>query len=206
MIFMCSRGRREYLERFFKLSSPILQGTVLIDDDDDSYKDFELPYYWRFLEGKRGPVSELLNRAFERFPDEPYYAVVCDDMVYLTPDWDVVLSQACVPNLVSWGDDGKKGRNLCTSFFIGGDLVRKLGFLAHPGTGHLYTDTIWWMIASGSGLGRYRPEVKFTHTKIFDQTFRERSISGDPEKFEKIRSEIPELTRKALDGYSSNIA
>ena len=199
MIFICSRGREAPLSKFFNISLPSLPGRVLIDDDDETYKDFDLPEGWEFVVGKRAPVAQLLNRAYNLYPEEQFYAVVCDDMVYTTANWDQRLSDACGTRYVSWGDDGRWGKQLCTSFFVGGDLVRKMGWLAHPGTGHLYTDTIWWMIASGAKLGKYVPEVKFKHTKIMDKTFRERSISGDAEAFERLRTcEIPQLTLKAL--------
>lgn len=198
MIFVCSRGRRESLERFFCMSKPTLPGRVLIDDDDHSYEGMELPEGWKFLSGTRAPVTTLLNRAFESMPNEPFYAVVCDDMVYQTPDWDVTLAAECVPKYVAWGDDGRRGAGLCTSFFVGGHLVRSMGWLAHPGTGHLYTDTIWWAIAKGADIARYVPSVEFRHNKILDDTFRERSIVGDAKAFNgMLDKEIPALAERA---------
>ena len=200
MIFICSRGRKHRLQEFFRVSKPTLPGRILIDDDDDSYAEFELPQGWEFIVGKRGPTTRILNSAFRMYPCEDYYGVVCDDMVYTTPNWDVVLSTECLPHFVSWGNDGRSGKNLCTSFFIGGDLVRKFGWLVYPEFGHLYGDTVWWMIARGSGLAKYRGDVKFTHTKVLDKTYVERSIAGDASKFEHIRGTIvPILIKQASE-------
>ena len=197
MIFVCSRGRRKTVETFFSVSQPMLCGRVLIDDDDPSYEGMSLPANWSFLSGKRAPVTRILNRAYEAMPKEPFYAVICDDMVYLSDDWDLKLSEAAGSRYVAWGDDGRWGKKLCTSFFIGGDLIRKMGWLVHPAVGHLYGDTIWWMIASAAGIGRYLPEVQFRHHKIVDRTFKERRIANDAETFARLRFDIPELTKRA---------
>ena len=208
MIFMCSRGRRELLQKFMDVSQPRLEGRVLIDDDDNSYDGMKLPHGWDFVVGKRGSVTEILNRAFKKFPDEPYYAVICDDMLYTdpVPGWDALLSAAAAPRYVSWGDDGRFSERLCTSFWVGGDLVRAFGWLQHPDIGHLYADTVWWTIARGAKIARYLPEVSYRHHKVMDRTFAERSIQGDATTFERLRmTEIPFLTRKAHDlGHTVN--
>ena len=198
MIFVCSRGRRESLCRFFMISKPSLAGRVLIDDDDPTYEGMELPTGWKFVSGPRGPVTQILNRAFESMPKEPFYGVICDDMVYQTQGWDISLSEKCQPKFVAWGDDGRRGPTLCTSFFVGGDLVRHFGWLVHPKTGHLYGDTIWWAIARGADIARYDPSVQFRHHKIYDKTYLQRRIHGDAESFKSmIDAEIPDLALRA---------
>jgi hypothetical protein len=186
MIFVPSRGRRKPLERFFRESAPVLAGRVLIDDDDiDTYLDVVLPGGWMFLAGERVGAAKSLNRGFKLFPDEPFYGV-CGDDVVCTKDWDVILSEACQPDKVSWGDDGKFGERLGTTFFVGGDLVRKMGWLAHPDFGHLYVDRIWWEIGQGSGKKSYHPEVKTAHLNVHDETYRQRAVGKDHQTFPKL--------------------
>jgi hypothetical protein len=201
MIFICSRGRRNLLEMFFKVSQPKLEGRVLIDDDDPSYKGMTLPLGWEFEVGQRDSTSRILNRAFENHPNEPYYGVICDDMIYIEPNpgWDGLLAGACTPKYLAWGNDGRFQEKLCPSFFVGGDLVRLMGWLVHPEIGHLYGDTVWWMISRGSKLSKYLPEVQYRHNKVMDRTFLERRIQGDASTFERLRlEEIPQLTHKAF--------
>ena len=201
MIFVCSRKRRHSLSRFIHMSRPRLPGRVLIDDDDGSYDGMELPPGWRYFMGERKSTIEILNRAFRHFPDEPFYAVVCDDMVYQTKDWDKILSESCGTNHVAWGSDGRWNSSLCTSFFIGGELARRMGWLVHPGFGHLYADQLWWEIATRAGISRYHPEVTFEHRKVADETFLQRRITGDREKFKEVmESEISELVERAKNG------
>ena len=198
MIFVQSRGRRKSLERFFEVGKPTETGRVLIDEDDRSYDGMTLPKGWEFFVRPRDSSSKILNRAFKEWPDEPYYGQIGDDYVCST-GWDCILGNAATPKYISWGDDGRWGNRLCTSFFVGGDLVRKFGWFAHPELEHLYVDSIWWMIAKGSGLGKYCPEVKVQHLNVKDQTYRERRVKGDHRMFEFLRmGEVGTLTELAL--------
>ena len=198
MMFLASRGRRQSLERFFGFSRPHLEGRVLIDEDDPSYDGMELPEGWKFFVRPRDKTSAILNRAFLSFPNEPFYGVLCDDMAYSPEGWDEILAEAATPKYVAWGDDGRWGPKLCTSFFIGGDLARAFGWIAHPSFGHLYVDSVWWMIAKGAGIARYRKDVKATHRNVKDKTYLERSIGNDHETFSTVRDQdVPQLTLKA---------
>lgn len=199
MIFLQSRKRRQSLERFFSFSKPTERGCVLIDDDDDSYEGMSLPAGWGFHQAPRASVVIILNRAFQAYPNEPYYAQIGDDYVCQPEGWDKVLGDACGSHNIAWGDDGRFGPKLCTSFFVGGDLVRKLGFIAHPSFGHLYVDTVWWSIAKGAGIGRYHPEISTKHLKLIDKTYHERTVQGDYETFNKLREkELSELINIAV--------
>lgn len=189
MIFVPSRGRRAGIERFFKECNPSLPGRVLIDEDDRSYDDMSLPDGWEFFVRPRDKTTVIINRAFHEFPKEPFYAVVGDDMMCKPPDWDLELAQSCGSKCVSWGDDGRWGSKLCPSFFVGGDLVRHMGWLVHPMFGHLYGDTVWWMIARGAGIARYRPDITIHHYNVKDKTYLERQVRGDHEAFEYLRTE-----------------
>lgn len=182
------------MERFFGESIPEFGGRVLIDEDDvDTYSGMVLPEGWAFEAGERVGAARTLNRGFKAYPDEPWYAVVADDVV-CKGRWDSVLSLACLPDKIAWGDDGRWGEGLCTTFFLGGDLVRRMGWISPPGFGHLFVDRVWWEIALRSGLGRYHPEIKTSHFNIHDETYFERAIRGDAGAFE-------ELKKKGLNDY-----
>ncbi len=198
MIFIQSRGRRKSLDRFFSFSKPTMRGRVLIDDDDDSYESMVLPDGWEFYVRSRDSSSKILNRAFEQWHDEPFYAQIGDDYICKPEGWDKTLGKAAGSYHIAWGNDGRWGNRLCTSFFVGGDLVRKMGWFAHPELKHLYVDSVWWMIAKGAGLSRYCPEVRVEHLNVKDKTYQERRIKGDHEMFEKLRREsIGALTKLA---------
>lgn len=187
MIFVPTRGRRALLEEFFSVSAPSLPGYVVIDDDDRSYDGMTLPEGWLWLIGPRAPLVQIVNRAFRAFPDERFYAVVGDDMRFERPSWDRALAEEAGAANIAWGDDGVKGARLCACAFIGGELVRRMGWLAHPAFGHLYADTVWHSIANATGRARYRPDIRFRHLRVEDRTFAERSIAGDKAIFEQLK-------------------
>lgn len=177
----------------------MLPGRVLIDEDDrGTYAGMQLPRNWDWMIGERAGLVEIQNRAWRSFPDEPWYAVCGDDLRFTPPGWDSILSTAAGRHHVAWADDGVKRDRLCTAYFVGGDLVRAMGWLAHPAFGHLYADTVWWEIATRGGLARYQPQVKMRHIRLPDRTFAERRIAGDRERFIELRSSsLPALIEKA---------
>lgn len=198
MIFVQSRNRRASLERFFDVSKPQMEGRVLIDADDDSYDGMTLPDGWSFFQEPRDSCSAILNRAYRKWPNEPFYGQIGDDYVCKPYGWDVMLAEAASFNHIAWGDDGRWGNKLCTSFFVGGTLVRMFDWFAHPMLEHLYVDSVWWMIAKGAGISKYRPEISTTHINVKDQTYRERRVSNDHVTFSKLRGEpIDELINLA---------
>ena len=186
MIFVPSRRRRGALKRFFDLGRPRLAGIVLTDDDDTTYDDFELPEKWSFERAPRGSLVEIINRAWENHPNEAFYAVVGDDMIGEPAGWDETLAAAATPDRLAWGDDGRWGAELCAAFFVGGDLTRKVGFLAPRCFGHLYTDRVWWDIAQATGRADYRPGVSMKHDIVRDATYAERKIRGDAGTYQRI--------------------
>lgn len=200
MIFVPSRNRRESLQRFFDVSQPALPGRVLIDDDDKSYEGMTLPDGWDFMVAPRQSTSARLNLGYDHFRNEEFYAVIGDDYVCRPKGWDGMLAESCGFSKISWGNDGRWGERLCTSFFIGGELVRMFDWMAHPELEHLYVDSVWWMIAKGSGLARYRPDVETKHINVKDATYRERRMQHDHKTFTRLRNEeIGKLIDLAAD-------
>lgn len=200
MIFLPSRGRPKLLERFFRESRPRLPGLVLLDEDDAaSYDAVALPPHWRKFVRPRAPLVEIFNRAWSALPMEPWYGMLGDDIVCGPDYWDVDLAGAAIPDRVAWGDDGINGLKLGTFFFVGGELVRRIGWLQHPALGHLYADAVWNRIAIGAGIATYNAGIRTTHLRVQDATYRERCKNGDPEAFERIMAqELPGLVDKAL--------
>lgn len=167
MLFLPTRGRKASLERFIhyyketKATEPV---AVLIDDDDfETYKDVVLPDHWHKLEfPKTGSAVDQANRAFEKFPNEEYYAMLADDVVPETTEWDKLLKEACLKHNVAWANDGIQGDKLATHYFVKGELIRKLGWFAYPNCKRWYGDNIWTDLAKLIGY-KYLPEVKLSH-------------------------------------------
>lgn len=164
MHLLPSRSRPDWLARFFALSRPQQPGIVIIDPDQASlYEAVRLPDGWRRLvmPTVRAGYVKCVNAAFESAPAEPWYSLVGDDLIGRTPGWDTELGRMATPNRIAWGNDLVKG--LCTQPFVGGDLVRAVGWFGHPALGHLWCDTVWSDIAIGLGIGTYRPDIITEH-------------------------------------------
>lgn len=191
MIVIPSRGRPDSLARFFTHSQPTERGVVLLDDDDvQQYQYIVLPKGWSIMTGPRAGYVAWMNRAFERFPNEPWYACFGDDLLCEPLGWDTALARAAGQNFIAYGDDRINGQAASCFPFIGGDLVRRVGWLSYPRLGHLYCDTIWGEIGKGLGLLNYHPEITTEHLhwsvekQPYDQTAQERPTAGDKETFE----------------------
>lgn len=176
------------LQRFLDSGKPTLPGVVVLDEDDAlNYSDVSLPPLWGRLIFKRDCVTNHLNKVFSIFPNEDFYGFAADDLV---PEegWDVFLSKRCEDIYIAYGDDGIQGEKLCTHSFIGGDLIRKVGWMQYPKVKHLYGDTVWKTIGSELGLLRYYPEIKTTHLHFsnggtYDKTYAERHCGNDESAF-----------------------
>lgn len=168
MILLPTRGRRQRLETDFLAGYKATGATepvfLLLDDDDyHNYSDFPLPSNWWSRVYPRARCIEQVNRAFRDFPNERYYAVMTDDVVPETPGWDQELKRACQPHYVAWGNDGYWGYQVAGLPFIGGDLVRFLGWVLHPGFQHYFSDCVTAEIAISAGLDRYRDDIVTRH-------------------------------------------
>lgn len=186
MIVLPSRGRAASLWQFFEVSQPQEPGVIMLDDDDvHNYVGYMIPGHWQFMIGKRAGYVELLNRAFRQFPNEPWYAYGGDDVRCAPVGWDTFLAQAAGADAVAYGDDKINGERACCLPFIGGELVRRVGWLGYPALSHLYCDTVWRDIGTKLGVLRYFPEIVTEHLhwstgkQPYDQTAQERKTTGD---------------------------
>lgn len=148
-----------------------------------------MPNGWSALIGPRAGYVALLNRAFACFPNEPWYACWGDDVLCRPAGWDTYLAKSADSDRIAFGDDCINGERTCCLPFIGGDLVRKVGWLAYPKLNHLYCDTVWHAIGQALGVLSYHPEIITEHChwstgkQPYDLTAQERNIAGDREAY-----------------------
>jgi hypothetical protein len=175
MILFPTRSRAWALQRFidnYKVTGATLPVMVIIDTDNtDHYKGVigNLPEgFTIFYNSVIRNLRDAVNLAFQFYPNEDYYGIVADDIVPHTDEWDVKLAEACKPHYIAWPNDGIWGKQnhnpeLPTHPFIGGDLVRALGWIISPYTQRHCADFVWRDLADELGIGKPMSDIFLQH-------------------------------------------
>lgn len=201
MIVLPTKYRPLALKRFVRVyndTGGTLPIHVVFDAADASrYNDIETPHHWKRVSVTAGtPIGFIFDKMFRKYPNEPYYGMIADDVLPETDRWDVLMSEACCPDKIVWGCDEIQNEKLAVHPFIGGDLVRKLGWWSAPGLKHWFVDNVWTNLAHSLNCGVYMPEVKMTHLhpvngrRSVDRTDREQpNHMADQVTYEKFMKE-----------------
>lgn len=160
---------------------------VCVDADDlllPQVEEMDLPDGWHIVVGRRGPLSDIYNDAYERNKGSPWFGFIADDVVPITNNWDSILIDAAGSNGMSVPAGGETTGG-CPHFVLGGGLVHSVGWLSLPGLDRLYIDTAWGTIAKSRGVYREIHNVKLEHRhfsngKAFlDETYRKHHKAQD---------------------------
>jgi len=127
------------------------------------YQALSWPKMFKFYDSDAKGCGEALNDFFERHPDEEFYGFIADDIVLRTRGGCELLQSLAAPFFVAYPNDCLQRWKMATHFCIGGDLVREVGWFAHPEMEHGEIDVVWYNIATHCGLLRYEPRVIFQH-------------------------------------------
>lgn len=199
-----SRNRPHLVERIFSKVTPAEKGIIAIDNDQAGlYRHVKLPTNWTLDISPKAFFGPKNNAVLARYPSEPWYGSMNDDMLPETQGWDSILPKAAGPWGIAWGDDRYGGRAGCVAF--GGELIRALGFICAPGVLHFFNDDAHEIIARELEIGRYVPEVVVPHLHFTngkaeqDATYRDRPGHGaDRKAFQHWRDTDWPQTRKRL--------
>lgn len=200
MWFLPSRSRPSSLKRFFmhyELTKADSEGVVWIDEDDaHNYDSVEVPAKWVKITSprKKGGTGALTNAFYNMFPDEPWYGLLADDVIPRTKNWDAKLIEAAGADGVSYGEDGIErfvdGVRHCSHPCVGGDRVRKNGWLALPGCERTYIDDALRESAKRDNKLFFLPDIFIEHMHFsngkspMDKTYEKNSVNKDKEIFD----------------------
>lgn len=184
MLILPTKGRPESLKRFiaaYNATGGTLPISVILDADDAyRYASIVLPEHWKRVSVPTGTtLGGIFAKVFQKYPYEAFYGMVADDVIPSSQGWDVIMSDTCQPDKIVWGLDDLQNENLPVHPFIGGDLVRKLGWWAAPGLNHWFVDNVWKNVADALGCGVYLSDVQMPHHHYInglapmDRTYRE---------------------------------
>lgn len=138
---------------------------VFIQGNSEMYEGIEYPDTWAIevLDKNIGLVAAL-NKGFEKFPNERWYGIICDDQIPQEEQWDRKLFEHLTPwNMVSTVDTLNKNDWRMSGIPIyGGDLIRACGFIMPPCTWHICGDD-WWELVGKTCGNWVKADVKSTH-------------------------------------------
>lgn len=117
--------------------------------------------YTDFTFCSEGTVTEAINIMFNANPDYDFYMILNDDIEFMTPLWDIKLTQN--KGNISYGDDLLQGKNLCTFPMLDGDIARAVGWLQLPTLNKFCGDVVWRTIGQSLNILEYHPEVIIKH-------------------------------------------
>lgn len=137
----------------------------ILDQNDPQLKE-----YRELLAGRETLIlpeyhtSKKLNVAFDKNPNEPAYGFLGDDLLLPEdPEWSSILASSVPRHGLAFCDDGIHGPRLPTHPVLCGDLVRALGWFAHPCFHHNGIDIVWREIAYAFGGCTYVMDISFSH-------------------------------------------
>lgn len=208
MWVFATRSRLENCKRFIKAwneTSASSKVFLRLDNCDPILNDLlSLPWPSTFevVVGEREGLREALQEMYEKYPQEPWYGFLADDVVPRTKHWDQFLIDTAGKKYISYPNDlgGKPKRP--SHPIVGGDLVRAVGWFGLPGSKHLYLDTAWQSIGESLKNLKRMDEVIVEHVHPFwnkansDRIYAENKQRSKNDKENYLRwlsSEFPSL-------------
>lgn len=185
MWIFATRNRLQNCERFIRAWNETQASSdvyVRIDQDDPSLDQLQRlpwPSTFQVQVGPRVRMGQAMQEMFTRYPNEPWYGILADDVVPKTLHWDQLLIEAAGTNKISCANEvHEKAIRICHPC-VGGDLVRLVGCFAIPTVRHFGTDTLWESIHHCCDLNNKLVHVVLEHVHFnfgqsdFDQTYAE---------------------------------
>jgi len=129
------------------------------------YRQLEIPANWRVVYGESSMTLGDVMRWFRaEYPNLPWYGIITDDQVPVTPGWDMKLVEAAGRTKIVSSDDGWQApQRIHGAVVFGGEVLRLMGYLAPEGFQHQFIDDVWETIGRQSGLWTVDMTVKVEH-------------------------------------------
>lgn len=110
-------------------------------------------------------LNEAATRVVATDPRVTAVAFLGDDHRPRTPGWDAAYLSAlnAMGAGIVYGDDLLQHEFVPTQCAMSADIIRRLGWMAHPGLKHMYVDTLWRDMADVAGKRAYLPDVVVEH-------------------------------------------
>jgi len=220
-------GLKELADSWVKYQ-PGKKLVVRVWEDDphgEAYARMEWPEEWEFYTSPAEGFTAAMNEFFAKYPDEPTYGFIADDIRLTAEESLDYLESLASPFFIAYPNDTIQRDRLCTHYCIGGDLVRIMGWFSPPFLSHGFTDQVWKLLGQGAGLLRYAPHVVFYHkhflagrapyddgyAKVYDEKglMTNAAVTRDSEVFQKYIASAAatdiKMLRAAIDNMEDAI-
>ena len=181
-----SRGRpleaRELEESFNRTITTTRSRLIFLLDDDDPTA-FEYPDFREIGPGDGTPTGPL-NRIALR-TDSAIVGFIGDDSRLATKGWDAEVERALREPGFAYGSDDTGPAIWPSTAFVTTDIVRAIGYFAHPSLKRGFFDMQWLSVARGAGIERAL-RAHFPHRNAHHPVPQE-IIDGDRMAFERWR-------------------
>lgn len=131
--------------------------TLLINEDDPTLPDYraELPAGWKIDLWPAGfRIADIYRGLVDRFPNESFYGLFCDDNEPQTPGWHEILALAAEDRYVAIANGDASYPKVRNAAVFGAALGRAMGSLVPAGFRHNYMDDAWDLLLGDLNLLR----------------------------------------------------
>lgn len=166
MWLLPTRNRPEAMQAVIasmKATGCIPEVAVMVDGP---MYDIEWPAHWHIHQSQEHLEMQLaLNTLFAFYPNEKNYGILTDTSRPMSNDWATKLEDAAGSDLISMCNTTKHrmnpdtGKRRITTYCMGGDLARSIGWVWFNKCVHLYGDNAIEDIGYELDIIRYLPEV-----------------------------------------------
>lgn len=195
------KGARELAAAIRETAHGEVELFVAVDDDDhNDYRDDE---GYTLVRGPAMGLTDWTNTLAQTYHTEfGFLASFGDDHRPRTPGWDVALTSA-IKTLggtgFAYADDLHRGERLPTAVVCSSTVYDRLGWMALPGTRHMYIDKAWKTLGQASGLIAYLPDVVVEHLHpVVQKAQWDRTYQQAAEFYKEDRDVFEEWERERL--------
>lgn len=167
-LILPTRGRpdkvEECIDGWRQNSTGFCDLHVFLDDDDQTLDEYQRHDDVTYHVWPRKRMCPTVNDAAALLSQEyRYLGFLGDDHVIRTHGWDARMIDAAGDWGIAYGDDKLQGQNLATHCVMTSNIVTTVGYMALPGTIHLYMDNFWMVLGAECGFLRWLPDVVIEH-------------------------------------------
>jgi len=174
-----------------------------VDEDDPIKKYYDyLQHNVPFIRvitfknnGKFLGLSTMWNEMVKQTQDVNIYAMIGDDMTFLTQDWDVeikkefengpkdnVLMVHCNDGMRGPGNKYENVKPFCVNFFVHKKCVDTLGYFVEPYIENIHQDTWCQVVYDSVGRTKYRHDILIKHLHVSETKDKVDPITDNLEK------------------------